>query len=158
MARSCPCAAIARPGRLVGRFGHAARLPGNPVTPVSPLEVGPTDRTVDRRAAALRSMGIGGPSAEAGFAAVDDATDPIFLVHYLDRMSGQLDEIKRRIRQQLEVGQGELVLDVGCGTGDDARRLSALVGPSGRIISVDDRGSAANSPGCSGAPARSRSR
>jgi trans-aconitate methyltransferase len=68
-------------------------------------------------------------------------------------MSGQLDEIKRRIRQQLEVGQGEFVLDVGCGTGDDARRLSALVGPSGRIISVDDRVSVANSPGCSGAPA-----
>jgi ubiquinone/menaquinone biosynthesis C-methylase UbiE len=76
-------------------------------------------------------MGIGSPSAEAGFAAVDDATDPISLVHYLDRMSGQLDEVKRRIRQQLEVGEGEFVLDVGCGTGDDARRLSALVGPSG---------------------------
>jgi ubiquinone/menaquinone biosynthesis C-methylase UbiE len=72
-----------------------------------------------------------------GFAAVDDATDPISLVHYLDRMSGQLDEVKRRIRQQLEVGEGEFVLDVGCGTGDDACGLSPLAGRSGRIIGVD---------------------
>ena len=110
---------------------------GNPVTPVSLLEAGPTDRTVDRRAAALPPMGTGSPSAEAGFAAVDDATDPISLVHYLDRMSGQLDGVKRQIRQQLEVGEGEFVLDVGCGAGDEACGLSALVGLSGRIIGVD---------------------
>jgi ubiquinone/menaquinone biosynthesis C-methylase UbiE len=76
-------------------------------------------------------------AGSAGFAAVDDAANPISLVHYLDRMSGQLDEVKRRIQQQLEVGEGQLVLDVGCGTGDDARDLSALVGPSGRTIGVD---------------------
>ena len=114
-------------------LGRAARPPGNPVTPVSLPEAGPTDRT----AAALRPTGTGSASAEAGFAAVDDATDPISLVHYLDRMAGQLDEVKRRIRQQLEVAEGEFVLDLGCGTGDDARGLSALVGPSGRIIGVD---------------------
>ncbi|HEX6404518.1 MAG TPA: methyltransferase domain-containing protein [Pseudonocardiaceae bacterium] len=73
----------------------------------------------------------------AGFAAVDDAADPISLVHYLDRMSGLLDEVKRRIQQQLEVGEGQFVLDVGCGTGDDARELAVLVGPSGRTIGVD---------------------
>jgi ubiquinone/menaquinone biosynthesis C-methylase UbiE len=79
----------------------------------------------------------GRAAGSAGFAAVDDAADPISLVRYLDRMSGQLDEIKRRIQQQLEVGKGQFVLDVGCGTGDDARDLSALVGPSGRTVGVD---------------------
>jgi ubiquinone/menaquinone biosynthesis C-methylase UbiE len=124
-------------GGWFGGFGRAARLSGNPVIPVSLLGAGPTDCTVDRRAAALRRMETGSPSAEDGFAAVDDATDPISLVHYLDRMSGQLDEVKRRIWQQLKVGEGEFVLDVGCGTGDDACGLSALGGPSGRIIGVD---------------------
>ncbi|MDQ3900430.1 MAG: methyltransferase domain-containing protein [Actinomycetota bacterium] len=79
----------------------------------------------------------GRAAGSAGFAAVDDAADPISLVRYLDRMSGQLDEVKRRIQQQLEVGEGQFVLDVGCGTGDDARDLSALVGPLGRTVGVD---------------------
>ncbi len=83
------------------------------------------------------SAGIMRPAADTGFSAVDEAADPISLVRYLDRMSGHLGEAKRRIQEQLEVVEGNLVLDVGCGTGDDARDLAAMVGPSGRIIGLD---------------------
>lgn len=83
------------------------------------------------------SAGMMRPAADAGFSAVDEAADPISLVRYLDRVSGHLGEAKRRIREQLEVVEGNVVLDVGCGTGDDARGLSAVVGPSGRIIGLD---------------------
>jgi ubiquinone/menaquinone biosynthesis C-methylase UbiE len=83
------------------------------------------------------SAGMMRPAADAGFSAVDEAADPISLVRYLDRVSGHLGEAKRRIQEQLEVVEGNVVLDVGCGTGDDARGLSAVVGPSGRIIGLD---------------------
>lgn len=84
-----------------------------------------------------RAMGTVSPPAEIGFSAVDDAGDPASFVHYLDRMSGHLDEVKQRILHALAVVEGHIVLDVGCGTGDDARDLSALVGPSGRVIGLD---------------------
>ncbi|MGH8973795.1 MAG: methyltransferase domain-containing protein, partial [Acidimicrobiia bacterium] len=32
---------------------------------------------------------------------------------------------------------GQRVLDVGCGTGDDTRRLAGLVAPSGQAVGVD---------------------
>jgi ubiquinone/menaquinone biosynthesis C-methylase UbiE len=35
-------------------------------------------------------------------------------------------------RLHVEVVGGATVLDVGCGTGDDARELARLVGPEGR--------------------------
>jgi ubiquinone/menaquinone biosynthesis C-methylase UbiE len=90
--------------------------------------------SIDRQAETRR--GTVSPAAD-GFSAVDDAADPSSLVGYLDRMSGHLGEVKRRIQEQLEVHEGQVVLDVGCGTGDDVRDLSALVGPTGRVIGVD---------------------
>ena len=37
----------------------------------------------------------------------------------------------------LELNPGNRVLDVGCGTGDDAREIAALVGPTGTVVGLD---------------------
>lgn len=44
---------------------------------------------------------------------------------------------KRRTFELLSVRPGHRILDVGCGTGDDARSLATLVGRSGRVIGID---------------------
>lgn len=38
---------------------------------------------------------------------------------------------------ELGLSPGARVLEVGCGTGDDARLLAALVGQDGRIVGID---------------------
>lgn len=35
------------------------------------------------------------------------------------------------------VGEGDQVLDVGCGLGHEVRRLAELVGPRGRVAGID---------------------
>jgi ubiquinone/menaquinone biosynthesis C-methylase UbiE len=39
--------------------------------------------------------------------------------------------------EMLEVSRGNSVLDVGCGTGDDAINLYKIVGPKGRVVGID---------------------
>jgi ubiquinone/menaquinone biosynthesis C-methylase UbiE len=61
-------------------------------------------------------------------------------VRYLDRVA-QLDQmaaVKRRITDGLALRPGDVVLDAGCGTGDDTRAMAALVAPDGRAVGVDD--------------------
>jgi SAM-dependent methyltransferase len=38
----------------------------------------------------------------------------------------------------LQPGVGQRILDLGCGTGDDARALARLVAPGGQVIGVDN--------------------
>lgn len=77
---------------------------------------------------------------------------------YLDRI-GSADHMRRvrdRLLDLLDLEEGQVVLDVGSGTGDDAFELAALVGPSGRVVGVDSsesmvqearrRGQAAGAP------------
>ncbi|MGH7687518.1 MAG: methyltransferase domain-containing protein [Candidatus Dormibacteria bacterium] len=47
------------------------------------------------------------------------------------------DELASREHQLLELVHGARVLDVGCGTGEDARRFAGSVGTEGTIIAVD---------------------
>jgi ubiquinone/menaquinone biosynthesis C-methylase UbiE len=61
-------------------------------------------------------------------------------IGYLDKVAaqGQMAAIKRRITEALALRPGDVVLDAGCGTGDDTRAMSALVAPGGRAVGVDD--------------------
>lgn len=62
-------------------------------------------------------------------------------VQYLDTVA-QLDymrAVKREITERLELRAGDLVLDAGCGTGDDARAMALCVGPNGRVVGLDIR-------------------
>jgi ubiquinone/menaquinone biosynthesis C-methylase UbiE len=45
--------------------------------------------------------------------------------------------VKQQITQMLELHPGDNVLDAGCGTGDDARAMAALVGPHGLVTGLD---------------------
>lgn len=73
------------------------------------------------------------------FENLDKADDPEALLSYLD-VVGALEaakEYKSRSFELLGIGSGHAALDVGCGTGDDARALANRVGPSGRVVGVD---------------------
>src|SRR5579872_3790177 len=73
------------------------------------------------------------------FAAVDAARDPGMLVRYLDMMNtaGDLQQLKRRTYALLDLQPGARVLDVGCGTGEDARAMARIVGPTGHVVGLD---------------------
>lgn len=52
----------------------------------------------------------------------------------------RLEEVsayKRLSYKLLDLKPGDAVLDLGCGLGDDARALTDLVAPSGRVVGVD---------------------
>ncbi len=78
--------------------------------------------------------------ANTDFTAVDRSADAEHFVRHLDRISGmgQVQAYKRRTFDLLEVREGSHVLDVGCGTGDDARALAERVGATGRVVGVDN--------------------
>jgi ubiquinone/menaquinone biosynthesis C-methylase UbiE len=79
------------------------------------------------------------PLQVSGFADVDGSSQPETLVDYLD-VVGALDGVqayKRRAFACLDLHDGDRVLDVGCGTGDDLCALATLVGPSGQVVGLD---------------------
>lgn len=74
-----------------------------------------------------------------GFTKVDQTKDPRFFIEFLDArktMEGER-EVKDLITQLLALKPGMDVLDVGCGTGDDAREMAAAVGRNGRAVGID---------------------
>jgi ubiquinone/menaquinone biosynthesis C-methylase UbiE len=75
----------------------------------------------------------------AGFTEVDQATDARFFVEFLDAANALPDvqTLKAVMVDELRLSPGVRVLEVGCGTGDDARLLAALVGPDGRVVGID---------------------
>ena len=73
------------------------------------------------------------------FANVEATHDPAALVAFLDARTGIEGEreVKELELAMLRVGPGLQILDVGCGTGDDAREIAALLGPKGKVTGVD---------------------
>lgn len=72
------------------------------------------------------------------FACVDHAADPGALVRFLETVSSRyFGPLNARSFALLQVAPGAAVLDAGCGAGQDAVALSALVGPQGRVVGVD---------------------
>jgi ubiquinone/menaquinone biosynthesis C-methylase UbiE len=75
----------------------------------------------------------------AHFEKVDQSTDSKYFIEFVDSrrtMEGER-EIKKLILRQLDLRPGAHVLDIGCGTGDDAREIAGLVSPSGRVVGID---------------------
>jgi ubiquinone/menaquinone biosynthesis C-methylase UbiE len=74
-----------------------------------------------------------------GFTDVDRTADPAYFIRFLDdaNADASFQAYKRLTFALLEVRPGRQVLDVGCGTGEDARALAALVAPGGRVLAED---------------------
>jgi ubiquinone/menaquinone biosynthesis C-methylase UbiE len=79
------------------------------------------------------------PTFWSRFRHVDEAGDTGPLTAYLDGYNAlpPVAAGKARSVELLRVGEGDAVLDVGCGTGEETRALRALVGPGGRAVGVD---------------------
>jgi SAM-dependent methyltransferase len=75
----------------------------------------------------------------AGFSRVDAQPDPAQLVAGMDQVAqwSAVRQLRAWERTQLAVTPGDRVLDVGCGPGDVAIELSAVVGPTGAVLGVD---------------------
>ncbi len=74
-----------------------------------------------------------------GFTDVDRTNDPDYFIRFLDEAS--TDESFQAYKQHsfalLELQPGWHVLDIGCGTGEDARAMAQRVAPEGRVVGVD---------------------
>lgn len=74
-----------------------------------------------------------------GFTDVDRTNDPDYFIRFLDEASA--DESFQAYKQHsfalLDLQPGRHVLDVGCGTGEDARLMAQRVAPGGTLVAVD---------------------
>jgi ubiquinone/menaquinone biosynthesis C-methylase UbiE len=59
-------------------------------------------------------------------------------VRALDERTRALETIEQRIVERLQPLADGRFLEVGCGTGDDARAMAQLVGPGGAVVAVDN--------------------
>lgn len=74
-----------------------------------------------------------------GFSHVDQTNDPEYYIRFLDEASADqsFQAYKRHSFALLNLRSGQRILDVGCGTGEDACELARLVAPGGCVIGVD---------------------
>lgn len=56
---------------------------------------------------------------------------------YLRESAKRAENIKQKSYEMMQLSEGMKVLDVGCGPGIDARKISELVGDSGQVIGID---------------------
>jgi ubiquinone/menaquinone biosynthesis C-methylase UbiE len=73
------------------------------------------------------------------FDQVDAEKDPSYFVKFLDARKVIPEDtiIKRQIIEWLQPLEGKLVLDAGCGTGEDSRAIARLVGANGQVVAID---------------------
>lgn len=78
-------------------------------------------------------------SLHESFQRTGQSSDTEATFRWLDRMDGNpvVQQIKRQMVEICPVGEGDQVLDVGCGLGHEARRLAERVGPQGRVMGID---------------------
>jgi ubiquinone/menaquinone biosynthesis C-methylase UbiE len=76
----------------------------------------------------------------AEFGRIDQTGDPGTFIHFLDAACAEesFQAYKQRLLQLLDVRADRRILDVGCGTGDDARVMARLVGARGQVVAVDN--------------------
>lgn len=76
---------------------------------------------------------------EVNFSDVDSMVNPFHAVEEMDKMRSQggIQAIKTRALRYLDLKAGEKVLDIGCGSGDDVRRIAECVSPGGRVVGID---------------------
>jgi ubiquinone/menaquinone biosynthesis C-methylase UbiE len=76
----------------------------------------------------------------AKFGSIDQTRDADYFIRFLDEATAQpsLQAYKQRLTDLLALQPGSRVLDVGCGTGDDARVMVRLVLPGGQVVGIDN--------------------
>lgn len=74
-----------------------------------------------------------------GWAKVDATGEARRYIDYLDRATAQeaARAYKPRTYELVGVTAGRRILDLGCGTGDDAIAMARQVGPGGEVVGVD---------------------
>jgi SAM-dependent methyltransferase len=74
-----------------------------------------------------------------GFTDVDRTADPAYFIRFLDDAFAEasFQAYKRLSYSLLDIREGRRILEVGCGTGDDARAMAAMVRPGGEVVAVD---------------------
>jgi ubiquinone/menaquinone biosynthesis C-methylase UbiE len=73
------------------------------------------------------------------FTTVDGAPDASWFIDFMDAANAQPEyrDINADLAAALGDLSGKTVLEVGCGTGDDAREIAGLVGPTGKVVAID---------------------
>jgi SAM-dependent methyltransferase len=85
-------------------------------------------------------MMAGGTSTALGtFSSVDAEPDPAALIAALDEQASlpAIQRLRGAAFDLLRVQLGGRILDAGCGTGDVARALAGIVGPTGSVVGVE---------------------
>lgn len=78
--------------------------------------------------------------AFSGWDRIDAEAEAGSFRSYLDTVTGleRIQALKRRSHRLLSPAPGDVLLDVGCGNGDDALALAREVGPDGTVLGVDN--------------------
>jgi ubiquinone/menaquinone biosynthesis C-methylase UbiE len=76
------------------------------------------------------------------FTAIDRTAQERFYIDFLDIGNAlpAIMRLKGAMLDALRLRAGSNVLELGCGTGDDARDIARLVGPHGRVLGLDYSG------------------
>lgn len=56
---------------------------------------------------------------------------------WLERPERDAEEHSEKLIENLKLKPGDVVADIGCGTGYHSRRLAKRIGPTGRVLAVD---------------------
>lgn len=79
------------------------------------------------------------PGGTRDWASIDSDSDAEAFVEALDEEAAREEylQIKLERHESMNVGDGDSVLDVGCGQGIDVRLLASRVGSEGEVIGID---------------------